>query len=81
VPVVMGPHYENFRDAVELLRSADALRVVERARVGEEITSLLANTGGTATMGMRGKKIFEEQAGATQRAVDVLVQLLSEGNA
>jgi 3-deoxy-D-manno-octulosonic-acid transferase len=81
VPVVMGPHYENFRDAVELLRSADALHVVERARVGEEITSLLANTGAAATMGMRGKKVFEEQAGATQRAVGAVVQLLSEGNA
>jgi hypothetical protein len=32
-------------------------------------------------MGMRGKKVFEEQAGATQRAVDAVVQLLSEGNA
>jgi len=81
VPVVMGPHYENFRDAVELLRSADALRVVGRASVGEAIVSLLANTDGTATMGMRGKKVFEEQAGATQRAVDAVVQLLSEGNA
>ncbi|HZD45727.1 MAG TPA: 3-deoxy-D-manno-octulosonic acid transferase [Acidobacteriaceae bacterium] len=81
VPVVMGPHYENFRDAVELLRSADALHVVERASVGEAIASLLANTDGTATMGMRGKKVFEEQAGATQRAVDAVVQLLSEGNA
>ena len=26
VPVVMGPHFENFREAVELLRGADALR-------------------------------------------------------
>jgi 3-deoxy-D-manno-octulosonic-acid transferase len=81
VPVVMGPHYENFRDAVEVLRSADALSVVERASVGEAITSLLANTGPAATMGMRGKKVFEEQAGATQRAADAVVQLLSEGNA
>jgi hypothetical protein len=55
--------------------------VLERASVGEAITSLLANTDGTATMGMRGKKVFEEQAGATQRAVDAVVQLLSEGNA
>src|SRR3984957_7883784 len=70
VPVVMGLHYENFRDAVELLRSADALHVVERASVGEAIMSLLANTDGTATMGMRGKKVFEEQAGGTQRGGD-----------
>jgi 3-deoxy-D-manno-octulosonic-acid transferase len=81
VPVVMGPHYENFRDAVEMLRAADALRVVDRASVGEAIAALLANTSAAATMGMRGKKTFEEQAGATQRAVDAVVQLLAEGNA
>jgi 3-deoxy-D-manno-octulosonic-acid transferase len=81
VPVVMGPHYENFRDAVELLRVADALRAVDRASVGEAIAALLADTNAAATMGMRGKKTFEEPAGATQRAVDAVVQLLAEGNA
>jgi 3-deoxy-D-manno-octulosonic-acid transferase len=75
----MGPHYENFRDAVELLRGVDALRVVERERVSEVI-ALLADTNTTAAMGARGKKAFEEQAGATQRAVDAVVQLLAEGN-
>jgi hypothetical protein len=32
-------------------------------------------------MGARGKKVFEEQAGATGRAVDAVVRLLAEGNA
>src|SRR5262249_60656114 len=39
IPVFMGPHYENFRDAVELLRGVDALQVVERAGVGETIAA------------------------------------------
>jgi 3-deoxy-D-manno-octulosonic-acid transferase len=81
VPVLMGPHSENFRDAVELLRGVDALRVVERAAVGEAIATLLADTNATAAMGERGKEIFEKQAGATQRAVDAVVRLLAEGNA
>jgi 3-deoxy-D-manno-octulosonic-acid transferase len=81
VPVVMGPHYENFRDAVELLRGVDALRVVERDRVSKVIAALLADTNTAAAMGARGRKAFEEQAGATQRAVDAVVQLLAEGNA
>jgi 3-deoxy-D-manno-octulosonic-acid transferase len=80
-PVVMGPHYENFRDAVELLRRADALRVVERSSVGEAIASLLNDANTATAMGTRGKKAFGEQAGATQRAVDAVVQLLAEGNA
>jgi 3-deoxy-D-manno-octulosonic-acid transferase len=81
VPVVMGPHYENFRDAVELLRGADALRVVERGDVGQAIATLLNDPDAAAAMGARGKKAFDERAGATARAVDAVVQLLAEGNA
>jgi 3-deoxy-D-manno-octulosonic-acid transferase len=81
VPVLMGPHYENFRDAVELLRGVDALRVVERANVGEAIARLMQDEAGAAAIGARGKKAFAEQAGATKRAVDAVVRLLAEGNA
>ncbi len=81
VPVVMGPHYENFRDAVELLRGVDALRVVERENVSEAIAALLADSEAVVAMGARGKKAFEEQAGATERAVQAVVGLLAEGNA
>jgi len=80
VPVLMGPHYENFRDAVELLRAVDALRVLERAGVGETIAALFGDTNAAAAMGARGKEAFEKQAGATKRAVDALVRLLAEGN-
>jgi 3-deoxy-D-manno-octulosonic-acid transferase len=81
VPVLMGLHSENFRDAVELLRGVDALRVVERAGVGQAIATLLGDTNAAAAMGARGKNIFEKQAGATERAVDAVVRLLAEGNA
>jgi 3-deoxy-D-manno-octulosonic-acid transferase len=77
----MGPHYENFRDAVELLRRADALRVVEREDVGQAIAALLNDPDAAAAMGARGKKAFDEQAGATARAVDAVVGLLAEGDA
>lgn len=81
VPIVMGPHYENFRDAVELLRGVEALRVVERADIGEEIARLMQDTTGAAAIGAREKKVFAQQAGATQLAVDAVIRLLSEGNA
>jgi 3-deoxy-D-manno-octulosonic-acid transferase len=81
VPVLMGPHYENFRDAVDLLCSVDALHVVERSSVGEAIASLLNDTNTATAMGARGQKVFGEQAGATERAVDAVVRLLVEGNA
>lgn len=81
VPVLMGTHYENFREAVELLRGADALRVMERAEVAQTITTLLQEPDGAAAMGARGKTAVAQQAGATQRAVDAVVRLLAEGDA
>src|ERR1700761_8203779 len=81
VPVLMGPHYENFRDAVELLHAADALRFVERGSVGNEIATLLADAQSAPTMGTLGKEVLEKQAGATGRAADVVLRLLTEGNA
>jgi 3-deoxy-D-manno-octulosonic-acid transferase len=81
VPVLMGPHYENFRDAVELLRAAYALRFVERGGVGNDIAMLLADAQAAAAMGTRGKEVFEKQAGATGRAADAVLRLLTEGNA
>lgn len=81
VPVMMGPHYENFREAVELLRDAEALRLTDRAQIGATIAALIEDTQAAAAMGARGKKVFEEQAGATRRAVDAVMRLLAEGDA
>jgi 3-deoxy-D-manno-octulosonic-acid transferase len=80
VPVLMGPHYENFRDAVEALRGADALHVVGRPRVGESIAALLADGNAAKAMGERGQMVFEQQGGATQRAVNAVLKFL-EGDA
>lgn len=77
-PVLMGPHYENFRDAVELLRAADALRIVDRDSLAASIVALLADPAQASAMGARGGTVFEQQAGATERAVAAALQLLNE---
>jgi 3-deoxy-D-manno-octulosonic-acid transferase len=81
VPVVMGSHYENFREPVELLRAADGLRVVERGDVAAAIAGLMHDPEASQAMGERAKKAIEAQAGATQRAAAAVVRLLTEGNA
>ncbi len=81
VPVIVGTHYENFRDVVDLLRAAQALEVVDRAKLHEAIASLLKDTDAAAAMGARGQKVFDAQAGATERAADAILRLLTEGNA
>jgi 3-deoxy-D-manno-octulosonic-acid transferase len=80
VPVLMGPHYENFRDAVEALRAVDALHIVERPQAGEAIAALLADGNAARAMGERGQRVFEQQGGATRRALNAVLEIL-EGDA
>jgi 3-deoxy-D-manno-octulosonic-acid transferase len=76
VPVLMGPHYANFRAIVERMRERDALRIVAREGLEAAIGSLLADPEGAAAMGARGLAVFAEQAGATGRTVRVVRRIL-----
>ena len=73
VPVVMGESYENFREIVEGMRAADAIRIVDGAGLGPAIVELLQDDRG---MGERERRFFEGQSGATQRTVEALVGLI-----
>jgi 3-deoxy-D-manno-octulosonic-acid transferase len=73
VPVVMGESYENFREIVNGMRAADAIRIVDAAGLGPALVDLLRDDRG---MGERGRRFFAGQSGATQRTVEVLVGLI-----
>ena len=77
VPVVMGPHYANFRAIVEELRARDAIRIVPEEDLATALLDLLSNSAAAAAMGARAKEIFECRAGATDRSVVAIVELLS----
>jgi 3-deoxy-D-manno-octulosonic-acid transferase len=77
VPVVMGPHYANFRSIVDELRSHKAICIVQRESLAGELIDLLQNRAAADTMGARAEEVFEQQAGATQRCVEALRQLLN----
>ena len=78
VPVVMGPSFQNFRDVVETMRDASALRIVSAMEVGAELTKLLQDADEAKALGERGRAVFEAQAGATARTVQLLMPLLEE---
>jgi 3-deoxy-D-manno-octulosonic-acid transferase len=77
VPVIMGPSFENFRDIVDKLKTAEAIRIV---RNGDELertfVELLTNREAAKAMGERGRQVFEAQQGATARAVDAIVAMI-----
>jgi 3-deoxy-D-manno-octulosonic-acid transferase len=78
VPVVMGPSYENFREVVEAMREADAVRIVTPERLAETLIALLRNKEDAKALGERGRAAFEAQAGATEGTVQALTALLQK---
>jgi 3-deoxy-D-manno-octulosonic-acid transferase len=78
VPIVMGPHFANFRAITEDLLARQALRITEMDRIAEVILDLLSNPSDAKAMGERAKLVFDSQAGATNRCVDAIRELLAE---
>jgi 3-deoxy-D-manno-octulosonic-acid transferase len=80
VPVVMGSSYENFREIVERMRAADGIRIVadasDKSGLGEVLLELLTERAGARALGERGRRVFEQQQGATGRTVTALLELL-----
>ena len=80
VPVIVGPHYENFRDIVNLFRAANAVRVVGPAELPLCFVELLANESERLELGRRALQTLRAQTGATQRTLDGLATLLHAGS-
>src|SRR3984957_9759393 len=76
VPIVMGPHYANFAAIVDSLRSHDALRISAKDDLASTLIELLGNRTAAKAIGMRAKEVFDSEAGATDRCVKALVDLI-----
>jgi 3-deoxy-D-manno-octulosonic-acid transferase len=72
VPVVMGPHYTNFRAIVDRLKAADGVRIVEPAALKDALHLLFLDEEAARATGERGYSVFMAEAGATARAVEAL---------
>jgi 3-deoxy-D-manno-octulosonic-acid transferase len=76
VPIVMGPHYANFRAITDDLREHNAVRIATREELADTLIDLLRDSAAAQAMGERAKQVFNQQAGATARCVDALRALL-----
>jgi 3-deoxy-D-manno-octulosonic-acid transferase len=81
VPIVMGPHYANFRAITNDLRAEDAIHIATRDALAATLIELLANADAANAMGARAHDVFNRQAGATARCVAAIRQLLAERQA
>jgi 3-deoxy-D-manno-octulosonic-acid transferase len=76
VPIVMGPHTNNFRAMVDDLLAHQALRVAGAETLAQTLRDLLQNREEAAQMGRRARAVFDQQAGATRRSIEALMELL-----
>lgn len=71
VPIVIGPHYENFRDIITIFSRADAVRIVAPEVLGAEFLRILEGPSGK-TLGERAAAVIEAQSGATDRTLQAI---------
>jgi 3-deoxy-D-manno-octulosonic-acid transferase len=79
VPVVIGPHYENFRAIVDKLLGANAIAVVGMPEIQSTLGRLLADENLAREMGARARRVFESESGATEAAADALLEIVGLG--
>jgi len=77
VPIVIGPHYANFRAITEDLLAHQALRIATKDDLASTLIALLQDSVSAQAMGERARQVFHQQAGATDRCVAALHELLS----
>ena len=80
VPIVMGPSYSNFRAIVEDFIEHNAIRIARKEDFAKVFCDLLADYEGASEMGRRAKEVFNCQAGATDRCIAALRELLLPAN-
>lgn len=80
VPIVMGPHYANFAAITDSLRDHNALRIAAKDELAFVLIDLLRDHAAARSMGIRAKEVFDRQAGATDRSVAALCELLAAGS-
>ena len=78
VPILVGPHTENFRDIIDIFRRADALRVVTPETLTPVMLDLLANVEERERLGRNAREVMQSQQGATRRTAEALLALLPD---
>ncbi|HZR27852.1 MAG TPA: 3-deoxy-D-manno-octulosonic acid transferase [Terriglobales bacterium] len=82
VPILVGPHVENFRDIIAIFQGANAAKTVRGFRVGdrkadltEVVLQLLEDAVERQALGRRAAEVLRLHAGATARAALALQEL------
>ena len=80
-PILIGPHYDNFREIVRTFLARDAVRVVNSEQLTSTVLSLLQAPEDAVAFGSRAKSVIESGRGSTQRTLSELRRLLGRNTA
>ncbi len=80
VPILIGPHTNNFRDITRLFLQENAARVVTAADLAKVMVELLSDDQERKQLGLRARAVLDSQAGATARTMTALSKLMGAQN-
>jgi len=78
VPILVGPHTENFRDIMRIFQQADAVQVVTPDSLTPCVLALLQDATERERLGQQALEVMRAQQGATTRTVAALLRLLPD---
>jgi 3-deoxy-D-manno-octulosonic-acid transferase len=77
-PVLYGPHMQNFKEIARLMRAAHAgLQVKSADDLYRHMRILLENPEEALRIGENGHHLLEQNRGATQRTLEVILRRLA----
>jgi len=76
VPIVVGPHTENFRDIVDMFTRAGAVDIIGPDKFADEVLHLLDTEQKRALLGRHALDVVRANAGATARTAEALAGFL-----
>ena len=80
-PVVIGPAFADFRNAVETMRAEGAIVITTRDTLGRDLERLLRDDALRAQLGQNARACVERNRGATARTASMLRGMASEAKA
>ena len=75
--ILVGEHTENFRDMVELFRKSEAVKITTARSVQQDLLELAGDAEKRDALGKRAADVLRTQAGATERTLAALKELLN----
>jgi 3-deoxy-D-manno-octulosonic-acid transferase len=76
VPIIVGPHNENFRDIVEMFTRAGAVDIIEPTKFADELLHLLETEQKRVLLGKHALDVVRANSGATARTLEALSKYL-----